>query len=135
LCCLACALCVLSRDFILGCRARRSMSTPVVDVSPASNPGLTDKPEEVTKSYIMQQAVGFSLSLSLSLSIAPCCIYVASSRSLSLSLSLSIAPCCIYVASSRSLSLSLSQWPLVVSMSLHLALSLSLSLWSFGSVL
>jgi hypothetical protein len=46
------------------------MSTPVVDVSPASNPGLTDKPDEVTKSYIMQQAVGFfSLSLSLSLSL------------------------------------------------------------------
>ncbi len=39
------------------------MSTPVVDVSPASNPGLTDKPDEVTKSYIMQQAVSFSLSL------------------------------------------------------------------------
>jgi hypothetical protein len=57
----------------------------VVDVSPASNPGLTDKPDEVTKSYIMQQAVGF---LSLSLAIAPCCIYVASSRSLFLSLSL-----------------------------------------------
>ncbi|KAH8963987.1 hypothetical protein BDL97_04G040300 [Sphagnum fallax] len=33
------------------------MSTPVVDVSPASNPGLTDKPDEVTKSYIMQQAM------------------------------------------------------------------------------
>jgi len=42
------------------------MSTPVVDVSPASNPGLTDKPDEVTKSYIMQQAVSFSLSLSQS---------------------------------------------------------------------
>jgi hypothetical protein len=73
----------------LGCSARRSMSTPVVDVSPASNPGLTDKPDEVTKSYIMQQAVSFSLSLSLSLSlsIAPCCIYVASSLSLSLCVS------------------------------------------------
>jgi hypothetical protein len=46
------------------------MSTPVVDVSPASNPGLTDKPDEVTKSYIMQQAVGFSFSLSLSLSLS-----------------------------------------------------------------
>jgi hypothetical protein len=46
------------------------MSTPVVDVSPASNPGLTDKPDEVTKSYIMQQTVGFSLSLSLSLSLS-----------------------------------------------------------------
>jgi hypothetical protein len=63
------------------------MSTPVVDVSPASNPGLTDKPDEVTKSYIMQQAVSFSLSLS----IAPYCIYVASSLSLSLSLSLCVS--------------------------------------------
>jgi hypothetical protein len=41
----------------LGWRARISMSTPVVDVSPGSNLGLTDKPDEVTKSYIMQQTV------------------------------------------------------------------------------
>jgi hypothetical protein len=68
------------------------MSTPVVDVSPASNPGLTDKPDEVTKSYIMQQAVGFffPLSLSLSLSLNRPLLYLCRFISLSLSLSLSL---------------------------------------------
>ncbi len=64
------------------------MSTPVVDVSPASNPGLTDKPDEVTKSYIMQQAVSFSLSLSLSLSLNRSLLYLCCFISLSLSLCL-----------------------------------------------
>jgi hypothetical protein len=63
------------------------MSTPVVDVSPGSNPGLTDKPDEVTKSYIMQQAVGF-LSLCLSLSQSPLVVSISLHLALSLSLSL-----------------------------------------------
>ncbi len=72
------------------------MSTPVVDVSPASNPGLTDKPDEVTKSYIMQQAVSLSLSLSHTHThthtIAPYCISVASSLSLSVCVSGLLVP-------------------------------------------
>jgi hypothetical protein len=67
------------------------MSTPVVDVSPASNPGLTDKPDEVTKSYIMQQAVGFFFPLSLSLSLSQSPLVVSMSLHLALSLSLSLS--------------------------------------------